>query len=111
MAMVNVRPFRPDEIDDFVAAGNGNYHRNEVKQYLEDMLEKGSVRREWCFVLEEAGHVNTGGNPVDLTGTARIRLLVFYRFHRLPKQQRCPVNPPAVCLSKVGLASRSLDHA
>lgn len=57
MTLITVRPIRSDEIDVFAAAGNDSRHGHEVKQYLEEMLAKGSVRLEWCFLLEEAGQL------------------------------------------------------
>ena len=42
------------DLDRFVAAG-GALHREEVEQYVRSMFDAGSMRPEWCFVIEEGG--------------------------------------------------------
>ncbi len=43
----------PAELDRFVAAGGAVEHREEVRHYAQSMFEAGSMRPEWCFVIEE----------------------------------------------------------
>ena len=50
---MRTRPIRADELDLFVEAGGHPDHREEVRQYLRSMLAAGSMRPEWCFVVEE----------------------------------------------------------
>ena len=45
---------RAAELDSFVEAG-GVDHREEVRQYVRSMFEAGSMRPEWCFVIEGGG--------------------------------------------------------
>jgi len=46
---------RTDELDLFVEAAGTPDHRREVEQYLESMFGAGSMRPEWCFVVQEEG--------------------------------------------------------
>ena len=56
--MITVRPIRPDEIDAFATFGTDVKHiQDSVKTYLQDMLKKGAIRLDWCFVLEENGRM------------------------------------------------------
>jgi RimJ/RimL family protein N-acetyltransferase len=50
---MRTRTVRADELDLFVEAGGAPEHRREVKSYVEDMFAAGSMRPEWCFVLED----------------------------------------------------------
>jgi ribosomal protein S18 acetylase RimI-like enzyme len=50
---MQTRTVRADELDLFVEAGGAPEHRREVKSYIEDMFAAGSMRPEWCFVLED----------------------------------------------------------
>jgi RimJ/RimL family protein N-acetyltransferase/predicted N-acetyltransferase YhbS len=50
---MQTRTVRADELDLFVEAGGAPEHRREVKSYVEDMFAAGSMRPEWCFVLED----------------------------------------------------------
>jgi hypothetical protein len=50
---MRTRPIRADELDLFVEAGGYPDYREEVRQYLRSMLAAGSMRPEWCFVVEE----------------------------------------------------------
>jgi ribosomal protein S18 acetylase RimI-like enzyme len=52
---MRTRTARADELDLFVEAGGPPEHRREVKRYVEDMFAAGSMRPEWCFVLEDGG--------------------------------------------------------
>jgi ribosomal protein S18 acetylase RimI-like enzyme len=46
---------RAADLDRFVEAGGVARHREEVRQYVQSMLDAGSMRPEWCFVIEEGG--------------------------------------------------------
>lgn len=46
---------RAAELDRFVEAGGAARHRGEVRQYVQSMFDAGSMRPEWCFVIEEGG--------------------------------------------------------
>ena len=50
---MRTRPVRADEIDLFVEAAGQPDHRKETEQYLESMFAAGSMRPEWCFVIQE----------------------------------------------------------
>lgn len=50
---MHTRSLRAGELDLFVEAGGAPEHRREVKSYVEDMFARGSMRPEWCFVLED----------------------------------------------------------
>ena len=50
---MRTRTVRADELDLFVEAGGAPEHRREVKSYVEDMFAAGSMRPEWCFILED----------------------------------------------------------
>jgi predicted N-acetyltransferase YhbS len=50
---MHTRPVRADELDLFVGAAGTTDHRREVEYYLESMFAAGSMRPEWCFVVEE----------------------------------------------------------
>ena len=50
---MRTRPVRADEIDLFVDAAVRPDHRKETEQYLQSMFAAGSMRPEWCFVIQE----------------------------------------------------------
>lgn len=50
--MPHTRPMRADELDLFVEASSESRHPREIKQYIESMFAAGSMRPEWCFVIE-----------------------------------------------------------
>ena len=50
---MRIRPVRADELDLFVEAGGHPDYREDVRQYLMNMLAAESMRPEWCFVVEE----------------------------------------------------------
>ena len=52
---MRTRSVRADELDLFVEAAGPPDHREEVEQYLDSMFALGSMRPEWCFVIEEEG--------------------------------------------------------
>ncbi len=47
--------FRAAELDSFVEAGGAARHREQFRQYVRSMFDAGSMRPEWCFVIEEEG--------------------------------------------------------
>ena len=53
---MRTRTVGADELDLFVEACGAPEHRREVKSYVEDMFAAGSMRPEWCFVLEDGEH-------------------------------------------------------
>ena len=53
--MPSIRSTSADELDLFVEAGGASRHHQEIRQYAESMFAAGSMRPEWCFVLEEEG--------------------------------------------------------
>jgi ribosomal protein S18 acetylase RimI-like enzyme len=48
---MHTRPVRADELDRFVETAPD--HHREVRQYMERMFAAGSMRPEWCFIVEE----------------------------------------------------------
>lgn len=50
---MRTRPVHADELDLFVEAVGSPDHREEVRRYLRGMFVAGSMRPEWCFVVEE----------------------------------------------------------
>jgi GNAT superfamily N-acetyltransferase len=52
---MNTRPVGADELYIFVEIAGAPDHRREVGQYLKNMFATGSMRPEWCFVVEEEG--------------------------------------------------------
>ena len=50
---MRTRIVRAEELDLFVEVGGAPERRREVKGYVEDMFAAGSMRPEWCFVLED----------------------------------------------------------
>ncbi len=44
---------RAAELDSFVEAGGAYPHREQVRQYVKSMFDAGSMRPQWCFVVEE----------------------------------------------------------
>jgi RimJ/RimL family protein N-acetyltransferase len=55
--MMHIRPIQPHELAAFAAAGDQPEHTDSVHEYLDQMLAKGAMRVEWCFVAEEAGRL------------------------------------------------------
>ncbi|MDQ3568510.1 MAG: GNAT family N-acetyltransferase [Actinomycetota bacterium] len=58
--MPRVRSIGADGLDRFVEAGGLPQHHEEVRQYVESMFRAGSMRPEWCFVLEDEGQLLLG---------------------------------------------------
>ena len=50
---MRTRPVRADELDLFVEAGGNPGYREDVRKDLMSMFAAGSMRPEWCFVVEE----------------------------------------------------------
>lgn len=50
---MRTRPVHAGELDLFVEAAGQPDHRKETQQYLESMFAAGSMRPEWCFVIQE----------------------------------------------------------
>ena len=50
---MRTRPIRAGEIELFVDAAGQPDHSKETEQYLESMFAAGSMRPEWCFVIQE----------------------------------------------------------
>ncbi|WP_241752797.1 hypothetical protein [Brevibacillus agri] len=56
IALLHVRAITADEVTAFAAFGRQSGQVvHDVATYLEAMLAKGAMRREWCFVLEKEG--------------------------------------------------------
>ncbi|CAN5265156.1 GNAT family N-acetyltransferase [soil metagenome] len=51
--MSRIHPISADGLDLFVEAGGSPQHHEEVRQYVEKMFAAGSMRPEWCFVIED----------------------------------------------------------
>lgn len=54
---MHTRPVHAHELDLFVEALGSPDYRREVNQYLQSMFIAGSMRPEWCFVVEEEGRI------------------------------------------------------
>jgi RimJ/RimL family protein N-acetyltransferase len=52
-----IRPLAAHEIATFAQVCGSNTHAQDVEHYLQQMLQQGSVRLEWCFVAEEARQI------------------------------------------------------
>jgi len=72
---VIIRPLASHEIAIFAQVCGSNTHAQDVEQYLQQMLQQGSIRLEWCFVAEEAKQIigtlaywalPTTGKPTDV---------------------------------------------
>jgi RimJ/RimL family protein N-acetyltransferase len=55
--MMRVRPIGDHELLDFVAIGTDSTHIDGIHQYLQKMFAAGSMRRDWCFVVEDNAHL------------------------------------------------------
>lgn len=53
--MYTVRPILTHELHKFAAISTPVQRQSSVLAYLEQMFEKGAMRPEWCFILEEEG--------------------------------------------------------
>ena len=79
---MHTRPVRADELDLFVGAAGTTDHRREVEYYLESMFAAGSMRPEWCFVVEE------GEGPL---GRVAFWTLPGMEEPFAPRAARCPL--------------------
>jgi len=57
---MRVRSVGTEELDLFVETASTPDNRREVEDYLERMFAAGSMRPEWCFVVEEEGEGSLG---------------------------------------------------
>jgi hypothetical protein len=49
---MRIRPIQPDELPVFAGAATRSEHVATVHDYVSDLLIKGSMRTEWCYVAE-----------------------------------------------------------
>jgi RimJ/RimL family protein N-acetyltransferase len=54
---MRARPISPGEIDRFVENASDPEHREDQRGYLESMFSAGSMRPEWCYIVEDRGRV------------------------------------------------------
>ena len=52
---MRIRPIQPDELPVFAGAATHSEHVGAVYDYVSDLLIKGSMRTEWCYVAESRG--------------------------------------------------------
>ena len=52
---MRIRPIQPDELPVFAGAATHFEHVGAVHDYVSDLLIKGSMRTEWCYVAESRG--------------------------------------------------------
>ena len=52
---MRIRPVQPDELPIFAGAATHSEHVDAVHDYVSDLLIKGSMRTEWCYVAESSG--------------------------------------------------------
>lgn len=57
-ADIRLRPIADSELAAFAATATDPAHAEAVRRYAEDLLAKGAMRRDWCFLAER------GGTPV-----------------------------------------------
>jgi ribosomal protein S18 acetylase RimI-like enzyme len=57
MKMMNIRQIQPYELAAFAAIGSHADEAVQVQSYLDKMIGLGSIRLEWCYVMEEDGHL------------------------------------------------------
>lgn len=55
--MMTIRPLASGELERFALVAGRSQHAQDVQQYLERLLARGSTRLEWCVVLEEDGQI------------------------------------------------------
>ena len=79
---MRTRPIRPGEIDLFVDATVRPDHREDTKQYLQSMFAAGSMRPEWCFVIQEGDDRPLGRVAFwTLPGMEKPFALVLFEVH------------------------------
>jgi GNAT superfamily N-acetyltransferase len=52
---MRIRPIQPGELLAFAGAATHSEHVGAVHDYVSDLLIKGSMRTEWCYVAESRG--------------------------------------------------------
>ena len=52
---MRIRPIQPAELPVFAGAATHSEHVGAVHDYVSDLLIKGSMRTEWCYVAESRG--------------------------------------------------------
>src|ERR1700693_234551 len=52
---MRIRPIQPDELPVFAGAATHSEYVGAVHDYVSDLLIKGSMRTEWCYVAESRG--------------------------------------------------------
>ena len=55
MINITVRPIRIGEFPKFLSIGTSHEHLEDIKKYVNELLESGCTRLEWCYVLENKG--------------------------------------------------------
>ena len=62
---MRIRPIQPDELPVFAGAATPSEHVATVHDYVSDLLIKGSMRTEWCYVAESRRRAIGAGLFVD----------------------------------------------
>ena len=52
---IRLRPIAESELATFAATATDPDHAEAVRRYAEDLLAKGAMRRDWCFLTEKNG--------------------------------------------------------
>ncbi|WP_051247660.1 N-acetyltransferase [Inquilinus limosus] len=52
---IRLRPIAEDELAVFAATATDPAHADAVRRYVDDLLGKGAMRRDWCFLAERDG--------------------------------------------------------
>lgn len=56
MINITVRPIQTGEFPRFLSIGTNPEHLEDIKKYVNQLLETGCTRLEWCYVLENNGY-------------------------------------------------------
>lgn len=56
MINITVRPIQIGEFPRFLSIGTSPEHLEDIKKYVNELLESGCTRLEWCYVLENKGN-------------------------------------------------------
>ena len=54
---MHIRPLSPDTTTTFAQVCGRSEHAADVQRYLDQMLERGAIHPDWCFVAEEAHQI------------------------------------------------------
>lgn len=54
--MTYIRPIQTDELSTFITTATDPDHVDEIQQYVDDLLAKGAMRTDWCYLVERDGH-------------------------------------------------------